>query len=75
VHLTTVQLENFRTANHFHHYILDPNSSLVHSYLGKAYYEEKRDALAESQLKTAKELDPLDPTAWFYDAIRKQSTE
>jgi len=53
---------------------LDPGNALIRSYVGKAYYEEKRDELAESQLRTAKGLDPLDPTAWFYDAIRKQST-
>ena len=53
--------------------ILDPNNSLVRSYMGKAYYEEKRDKLAESQLEIAKELDPNDPTPWLYDAIRKQT--
>jgi len=52
---------------------LDPNNSLIRSYLGKAYYEEKRDKLAEDQYSVAKKLDPLDPTAWFYDAIRKQT--
>lgn len=51
---------------------LDPNNALVRSYLGKAYYEEKRDRLAESQLAMAKSLDDKDPTPWFYDAIRKQ---
>jgi tetratricopeptide (TPR) repeat protein len=52
---------------------LDPNNSLIRSYLGKAYYEETRDKLAGNQLAMAKELDPSDPTAFFYDAIRKQS--
>ncbi|UCG09372.1 MAG: FecR domain-containing protein, partial [Desulfobacterales bacterium] len=52
---------------------LDPGNSLVRSYLGKAYYEEKRDGFAENQYNIAKELDPLDPTPWFYDAIRKQT--
>ena len=54
---------------------LDPGNALIRSYVGKAYYEEKRDGLAESQLKTAKELDPLDPTAWFYDAIQEAEHE
>ncbi|HLF12983.1 MAG TPA: FecR domain-containing protein [Gammaproteobacteria bacterium] len=54
--------------------ILDPGNALVRSYMGKAYYEEKRDELAESQLAIAKELDTRDPTPWFYDAIRKQTT-
>jgi tetratricopeptide (TPR) repeat protein len=53
--------------------VLDPNDSIVRSYLGKAYYEEKRNALAGEQFNLAKELDPQDPTPYFYDAIRKQS--
>jgi tetratricopeptide (TPR) repeat protein len=52
---------------------LDPDNSLIRSYLGKAYYEEARDKLAATQLAMAKELDPSDPTPFFYDAIRKQS--
>ena len=53
---------------------LDPNNSLIRSYLGKAYSEEKRDELAADQFTTARGLDPLDPTPYFYDAIRKQTT-
>jgi tetratricopeptide (TPR) repeat protein len=53
--------------------VLDPNNSLIRSYLGKAFYEEKRDKLAKDQYEIAKKLDPLDPTPWFYDAIRKQT--
>ena len=52
---------------------LDPNNALIRSYLGKAYYEEKRNKLAAVQFEMAKALDPNDPTAFFYDAIRKQS--
>jgi FecR protein/Tetratricopeptide repeat len=52
---------------------LDPGNSLIRSYMGKAYYEEKRDRLAGSQYEMAKTLDPKDPTPWFYDAIRKQT--
>jgi tetratricopeptide (TPR) repeat protein len=52
---------------------LNPNNSLIRSYLGKAYFEEKRVKLDEPQYAIAKELDPLDPTPWFYDAIRKQT--
>jgi len=51
---------------------LDPNNSILRSYLGKIYFEEKRGRLAETQYAMAKELDPHDPTPWFYDAIRKQ---
>ncbi len=52
---------------------LNPNNALIRSYLGKAYYEEKRDALAADQFMLAQSLDPQDPTPWFYDAIRKQT--
>ena len=52
---------------------LDPDNSLIRSYLGKSYYEEKRDTLAGAQFDFAKALDPGDPTAWFYDAIRLQT--
>jgi tetratricopeptide (TPR) repeat protein len=52
---------------------LDPDNSLIRSYLGKAYVEEKRDKLAKEQFAAAKELDPQDPTPWFYDAMRKQT--
>ena len=53
---------------------LDPNNSLIRSYLGKAYFEEKRTRLDGGQYGIAKELDPMDPTPWFYDAIRKQTS-
>ncbi len=55
---------------------LDPTNSLLRSYVGKAYYEEntkERDQLAAAQFGLAKELDPNDPTPWFYDAILAQS--
>ncbi|HID82597.1 MAG TPA: TonB-dependent receptor [Thiotrichales bacterium] len=41
--------------------------------MGKAYYEEKRSGLASEQFAMAKDLDPNDPTAWFYDSILLQS--
>ena len=53
---------------------LDANNSIVRSYLGKVYYEEKRPELAERDYATAKQLDPKDPTPYFYDAIQKQTT-
>ena len=52
---------------------LDANDALLRAYLGKAYFTEKRDPLASQQYGIAKELDPLDPTAYLYDAILKQS--
>jgi lipoprotein NlpI len=55
---------------------LDPTNSLMRSYVGKAYYDERttaRDKLAATQFGLAKQLDPKDPTPWFYDAILKES--
>ena len=52
---------------------LDPDNALLRSYLGKAYYEEKRYPLAGEQYALARKFDPLDPTSYFYNAIRKQT--
>jgi tetratricopeptide (TPR) repeat protein len=52
---------------------LSPDDAIIRSYLGKAYFDEKRELQAEQQFVSAKALDPLDPTAWYYDAIQKQS--
>lgn len=52
---------------------LDPGNALIRSYLGKAYYEEKRDKRAATQFGLAEQFDDRDPTPWFYDAILKQS--
>lgn len=50
----------------------DPTSALLRSYLGRAYFEERRDDVAGLQYDIAKQLDPADPTPWYFDAIRKQ---
>jgi lipoprotein NlpI len=52
---------------------LDPGNALIRSYLGKAYYEEKRNEQASTQLALSKQFDERDPTPWFYDAILLQS--
>ncbi len=52
---------------------LDSNNALLRTYLGKAYFEEKRGPLDAEQFAIAKALDPLDPTAYFYNAIRLQT--
>ena len=52
---------------------LSPENAILRSYLGKAYFDEKRDTLAGEQFASAKALDPLDPTAYYYDAIRLQT--
>lgn len=52
---------------------LDPNNAIIRSYLGKAYFEEDRSPLDAEQFAMAKALDPSDPTAYFYDALRLQT--
>ncbi|MBX9629715.1 MAG: TonB-dependent receptor [Burkholderiales bacterium] len=52
--------------------VVDPANSLVRSYLGKAYFEERTadwTRMAEEQLKLARQLDPLDPTPSLYGAL------
>jgi tetratricopeptide (TPR) repeat protein len=52
---------------------LDPGNAMIRSYLGKSYYEEKRDNQAATQFALAKQFDELDPTAWFYNAVLLRS--
>ena len=52
---------------------LDSSNALLRTYLGRAYFEERREELSADQYALAKELDPLDPTAYLYDAIRLQT--
>ena len=40
---------------------LDPGDSLLRSYLGKAYYEERQPVLAADQFRLAEDLDPQGP--------------
>ena len=53
---------------------LNPDNAVIRSYLGKAYYELRNKDNAGTEYKIAKEMDPKDPTPWFYDAILKQTT-
>ncbi len=53
--------------------LLDPGNSLLRSYLGKSYYEERRFSVADEQFKLAQQLDPDDPTPWFYQSHLRQS--
>lgn len=52
---------------------LDSGNSLMRSYLGKAYFEERRSPLDEEQYAIAKQLDPRDPTPYLYAGISKQA--
>jgi tetratricopeptide (TPR) repeat protein len=48
---------------------LDPGQSLLRSYLAKAYLAERRDHPAQAEFGRARELNPADPTPWFYEAL------
>ncbi len=61
---------------------MEPNRSLLRSYLGKAYHQAAERAadpatrsylveLAEKELNLARELDPKDPTPLLYSALLK----
>ncbi|WP_431688607.1 FecR domain-containing protein [Hahella sp. NBU794] len=50
---------------------LSPNNAVLRSYLGRAYFEEKRSDDASEQWLLAKERDPQDPTPYFYDGVNK----
>jgi tetratricopeptide (TPR) repeat protein len=52
---------------------LNPENATTRSYLGRAYFDERREGVAEQQFASAKTLDPQDPTAWYFDAIQKQA--
>ncbi len=50
----------------------EPNRAILRSYLGKAYAQVGDRSRATKELGLAKELDPQDPTAWFYEALLEQ---
>ncbi|MDH5355932.1 MAG: TonB-dependent receptor, partial [Gammaproteobacteria bacterium] len=52
---------------------LDSNNAILRSYLGKAYFEEKRSPLEDQQFEIAQQLDSNDPTPWFYQSISQQT--
>jgi len=51
---------------------LEPNRSILHSYLGKAFSQVGDIKGARKDLARAKELDPNDPTPWLYSAIQNK---
>ncbi|MGZ5021204.1 MAG: TonB-dependent receptor domain-containing protein [Chthoniobacterales bacterium] len=51
---------------------LEPNRSLLHSYLGKALSNVGNEKKATLELQRAKQLDPRDPTPWLYSAIENR---
>jgi tetratricopeptide (TPR) repeat protein len=51
---------------------LEPQRSLLRSYLGKAFADAGEPMLADRELQLALRLDPNDPTGWLYSALLKQ---
>ena len=51
---------------------LEPQRSLLRSYLAKAFSNDGKDVLADREIIIALRLDPNDPTAWLYSALIKQ---
>lgn len=51
---------------------LEPNRSILRSYLGKAFSHEGDFKLADHELKLARTLDPNDPTSYLYSSLIKQ---
>ncbi|MBC8096562.1 MAG: TonB-dependent receptor, partial [Akkermansiaceae bacterium] len=48
---------------------MEPQRSLLRSYLGKAFSNARDAGHAEKELTVAMELDPNDPTPWLYSAL------
>lgn len=51
---------------------LEPNRSLLRSYLGKAFSLNKDLPRARHELDLARQFDPNDPTPWLYSALLNQ---
>jgi Flp pilus assembly protein TadD len=48
---------------------MEPNRSLLHSYLGKAFSNAADNNTAGRELNRARAIDPNDPTSWLYLAL------
>lgn len=48
---------------------LEPQRSILRSYLGKAFSHTHDTARAKKELDMARKLDPNDPTSWLYSAL------
>jgi outer membrane receptor protein involved in Fe transport/Tfp pilus assembly protein PilF len=51
---------------------LEPQRAILRSYLAKAYSDAGDQKRAEHEIQLAKDLDPNDPTSWFYSALMKE---
>ncbi len=52
--------------------VLEPNRSILRSYLGKGFSQVGINEKANLEFARAKELDPRDPTPWLYSAIQRK---
>jgi Flp pilus assembly protein TadD len=52
--------------------VLEPNRSILRSYLGKAFSQVGMNAQSHQELGRAQELDPNDPTPWLYSAAQSK---
>lgn len=51
----------------------EPQVAVFRSYLGKAWFDEENESLAEEEYETAIRLDPEDPTPYLYRSHLKLS--
>jgi tetratricopeptide (TPR) repeat protein len=51
---------------------LEPQRSILRSYLAKAYGEAGKSGKAEKEVELAKRFDSKDPTGWLYSALLLQ---
>lgn len=51
---------------------LEPRRAALRSYLAKAWSQSGDNVHAHQELHVAQQLDPADPTAWFYQALLLQ---
>jgi Tfp pilus assembly protein PilF len=51
---------------------LEPQRSVLRSYLGKAFADAGDDGHSNHELQLARMIDPSDPTAWLYTALLRQ---
>jgi len=54
---------------------LEPQRSVLRSYLGKAFADACDDARADKEMELARQLDANDPTSWLYSALLKQQED
>jgi len=51
---------------------LEPNRSILRSYLGKAFGNAGNDKKARLEFSRAEAIDPNDPTPWLYSALENK---